>query len=384
MSFDVLIGQDAVVKKFQTALARDKLAHTYLIVGPEGVGKRTFAKEAARALLCKKGGTDACNVCTSCRRIPTDKGFRKDSRPKRGRSRKEDDNRPDAKHPDFHWIEPVATGGSTSDEDSSGRNIVLEQALDLQSKMQFKPFESRYKVAVVAECEMLTDEAANSLLKFLEEPPPATIMFLTTSRPDSVLGTIVSRCQFIRMTALETRDVAAILKTRCGIDEARAERLAEASDGSVSRALWIGSEQGRNLRLLALDIIRQGPGLDEEEAATQVARRCTEMGSAEGVTGKKRLREYVRRKAKDVLAFVASFFTDICRFHTTGKVTEAAEEDWKEAIGKWAGEFNCDEALQAVRFALEAAAYIDQNVDVELVLGDFFRRSLKRRSRLPA
>ena len=184
MSFDVLIGQETAVETFRNALARDRLAHTYMIVGPEGVGKRTFAREAARTLLCKKGGIDACDSCSSCRRIPA--GMH--CGPQRRDSKHNHAERPDDKHPDFHWVEAVATGGgAASVEDVSGREIIIKQALDLQNDFQFKPFESRCKVAVIAECDMLRDEAANSLLKFLEEPPPATIIFLTTSRPDKVL-----------------------------------------------------------------------------------------------------------------------------------------------------------------------------------------------------
>ena len=270
-----------------------------------------------------------------------------------------------------------------SEEDTSGRNITIEQALGLHSDMQFKPFESRYKVAIVAECDMLRTEAANSLLKLFEEPPPATIIFLTTARPRMVLETIVSRCQMIRMTALAAADVEAILTSRFDIDSARARRLAEVSDGSVSRALWMGGAEGEKLKQLALDVMSEGTKLDEEKAATNIANKCMLMGRAEGVKGKKRLREYVRQEAKEVLAFIAAFYNDISRFHVTGKVSGALGDAWEMAVRKQANEVECDDAVQAVNFALEAAAYIDQNVDVELVLGDFLRRSAKRRSRLP-
>jgi len=382
VSFDVLIGQETAIETFQNALAKDRLAHTYMIVGPEGVGKRTFAREAARTLLCKKGGVDACDSCSSCRRIPFDWHIKPhgSARPERVW--------PDLNHSDFEWVEPIATKGrKTSAEkakDASGRQITVEQALIFQNNLQLKPFESRCKVAVIGGCDVLRDEAANSLLKFLEEPPPSTIIFLTTSRPDRVLGTIVSRCQIIRMTALGNADVATILRTRFGIEEAQADRLAEASDGSVSRALWLASDKGQKLRLLALDIIRQGPSLDEEGSATTLGSEFRRMGLAEGIRSRRPLNEYVRRRAKEVLAFIASFYNDICRFHTTGKVSEASDKDWEAAVREWANEFQCDDALQAVNFALEAAGYIDQNVDVELVLGNFLRRSAKRRSRLPA
>ena len=148
--------------------------------------------------------------------------------------------------------------------------------------------------------------------------------------------------------------------------------------------MWLVSDKGQKLRLLALDIIRQGPSLDEEGAATTLASEFRRMGLAEGIRSRRPLNEYVRRRAKEVLAFIASFYSDICRFHTTGKVSEASDKDWEAAVREWANEFQCDDALQAVNFALEAAGYIDQNVDVELVLGNFLRRSAKRRSRLPA
>jgi hypothetical protein len=152
----------------------------------------------------------------------------------------------------------------------------------------------------------------------------------------------------------------------------------------VSRALWLASDKGQKLRLLALDIIRQGPSLDEERAATTLASEFRRMGRAEGIRPRRPLNEYVRHRAKEVLAFIASFYNDICRFHVTGNVSQGSDKDWEAAVREWANEFQCDDALQAVNFALEAAGYIDQNVDVELVLGDFLRRSARRRSRLPA
>ncbi len=361
MSFDALIGQEVAVRAFQTALARGRLAHTYMVVGPEGVGKRTFARAAAKALLCEKGGTDACGSCSSCLKVGS------------------------GSHPDFFWLEPKAGRSAAAAEgDPSGKFISIDDARELQEMLQLKPLEAPRKVAVIAECEMMTEPAANSLLKLLEEPPARTILFLTTSRPDNVAPTILSRCQLIRMTALEHIMILKILQRQFQLDDSSSTRLADAAGGSVSRALWLATEEASKLKLLALQAVRVNPSDDEEELASKIAGECRSIATMERSASGKPFRERTRRNVKEVLSFAASFYTEVARKGLTGEASVNEEPEWEAALRRRAGELECDEALQAAHFALEAAEYIDQNVDVELVLGDYLRRTAKPRTRFRA
>ncbi|MCG0277355.1 MAG: hypothetical protein L5656_02300 [Thermanaeromonas sp.] len=149
-------------EQLEQALAADRLSHAYLLVGGSLEERLEVARRVAAALNCLAGkGGQACGLCPSCRQMLG------------------------GNHPDFHYLEP------------RGASLKIDQVRKLELELRLKAFQGRAKVAVLSRVEDLTLEAANCLLKILEEPPPGVYFFLLAAQPDAVLPTIRSRCQVV-------------------------------------------------------------------------------------------------------------------------------------------------------------------------------------------
>jgi DNA polymerase-3 subunit delta' len=215
-AFDTIIGHARALAPLRRALAEERLHPSLLFYGPDGVGKRLSAFALAAALNCAQPAAEGCGECSSCRR--TLKGYGEE------RLKSPDQNRAPAHHADVLYYAPRR------------RQIQIEQIMDLCREAGFRPFEGRRRIFIIDPAERMNREAANALLKTLEEPPSGAVLILITSQPDALPATIRSRCQAIRFTPLPREELAALL-ARQGRPEA--ERLAALADGSVGRALDI-------------------------------------------------------------------------------------------------------------------------------------------------
>ena len=203
MSFSRLIGQERLTGALREAMRADRLAHALLIVGPPGSGKRTLARETAKALLCEAGTGDACDACRDCRLIEH------------------------GNHPDVGVFTRAA-------EHSYVR---IETARALQAALALRPFGGRRKVAVLPEVTLLTEAAANCLLKTLEEPPGDALVLLLADSAAQILPTILSRCQILTMQPLSPTVMAEVLERQHDVPADRAAYAAAMAGGSLGRAL---------------------------------------------------------------------------------------------------------------------------------------------------
>jgi len=203
MAWDSVLEQLFAKRILQAHLAEGCVAGAYLLAGPEGVGKFQLAMEMAKALVCASPGARPCDDCLTCRQV----------------SRRA--------HPDVHVIQPE--GGASSP-------IKIEEIRHLLGRVALRPFSAAMQVAVIDGAERLTEEAANSLLKTLEEPSRSTRFLLTTVRPSHCLPTIVSRCQVIRCHPLSPEAIARLLAASAQTEPAVAQMVAQLSGGSASLA----------------------------------------------------------------------------------------------------------------------------------------------------
>lgn len=163
--------QPLATKIITNSIKKDRVSHAYLLQGARGTGKEAIARLMAKGFFCdRKTGIDACGECSSCRRI--------DSR----------------NHPDVHWIEP------------EGQSIKIEQIKNLQKEFTYSGLESNKKVYIIKGADTLTVNAANRILKFLEEPSKQTIAIMLTENSQSIIPTIRSRCQVIDLKPLNPRE----------------------------------------------------------------------------------------------------------------------------------------------------------------------------------
>jgi len=249
VAFERVIGQKRTIELLQNVLRSGRLAHAYLFHGPVGVGKFAAAMEFAKALLCEHPTEDgACGECPSCRQVdqlghPALKVLlpgRKEMDP--GQERQLLDEL--AEEP--HNVERILKHPT----------IALARIHELRQFASFAGEGGRGSVVLIPVADRMSQEAANSLLKTLEEPPPGLRLILTTADPGALPSTITSRCQRLRFAPLSDEDVAAALVERLGIDRDTALMIARLSSGNFSLALsWVEADTG-GMWELAVEFLR--------------------------------------------------------------------------------------------------------------------------------
>jgi DNA polymerase-3 subunit gamma/tau len=203
--FDDVLGQDHVVRTLKNAITEKRLAHAYLLVGPRGTGKTSTARILAKGLNCVHGPTvTPCGVCDSCREIS------------QGIS-----------------LDVLEIDGAS--------NNSVDQVRELRENVRFAPVRGKYKIYIIDEIHMLTQQAFNALLKTLEEPPAHVIFVFATTEPNKVLPTILSRCQRFDLRRIPTQTIARQLefiakKEGVSLSVAAAEAIAIASEGGLRDA----------------------------------------------------------------------------------------------------------------------------------------------------
>lgn len=210
MTFREILGQERIISYLKTAWQKGRLSHAYLFLGPEGVGKACTARALAAALNCLaplKDG-DACGACASCRRLAA------------------------GVHPDFLVIGPTP----------ESQQIKIGQIREFRRLTTYPPFGDGWRVALIKPGEAMNDEAANALLKTLEEPPERHLLVLTARVEADLLPTVVSRCHKLAFVPLPAALVARELRERRGLAPPQARLLAALSGGSLGRALTLDPE----------------------------------------------------------------------------------------------------------------------------------------------
>jgi DNA polymerase-3 subunit delta' len=220
------IGQPEALALLQHSLQTGSLAHAYLFVGAPYIGKMTLALDLARALNCQEN-EPPCGECQPCKRIT------------------------DGKHADIRII----SLNSTKDfGDTKARvEISIDDIRELQHDASLPPFEGKHKVFIIDGAEYLSTEAANCLLKTIEEPPPQVIILLLTMEEQRLLPTVVSRCQRIELKPLPGNEIEKMLIESYGIDRDKAGLIARLSHGCFGWALNVSIDDSyltqRNQRL---------------------------------------------------------------------------------------------------------------------------------------
>ncbi len=242
MPFREIIGHQHVLGLISRAAVRATLPPSLIFAGPSGVGKHMAAVALAQLLNCQapvgagRPEADACGDCSACRRIAR------------------------RVHADVLFIEPGDTG-----------SIKVDQIREAIERSAYRPFEGRRRVVIINDADEIVSEAQNALLKTLEEPPPASSFVLVTSRPDTLLITVRSRCQRLRFGRLAPADVAAVLMQKHDYAETDAHAAASLSDGSIGRALEKGSESFVEARDAALRLLKAASASSAPAARLQAA-----------------------------------------------------------------------------------------------------------------
>jgi DNA polymerase-3 subunit delta' len=328
MSFRAVVGHGRMVTLLAKAVARETLPPSLLLAGPPGVGKRRVAMAVASVLNCTQPVSgelerDACGECASCRRIA--RGV----------------------HPDVIVVEPGENG-----------SIKIEPVRDVIERSGYRPFEGRRRVVVFDEADALVPPAQNALLKTLEEPPSASVFLLVSSLPDALLPTVRSRCPRLRFAPLSTADVASALVRDHEFAAADARAAAEASDGSIGRALAVHASDLVAARDAAAALLR---------AAARPGEPARRLEAAKALAPPKGSPAGEREHVGACLRAAASLIRDVGLLASNADARALANADLEGDLQALARAYDGKRAARAYDAVDRALAALDRNASPKVV-----------------
>lgn len=334
MAWSDVRGHDPARQQLLAAYSRGRLGHAYLFVGPAGVGKRRFATEFAKAILCERPAAEftPCDHCPACAQVAAET------------------------HPDF------AVFARLDDK----LEFTVEVAQNVVGNLALRPVRGKGRVCVLDEADLLNEEAANCLLKSLEEPPHGSVLVLLATGTDTQLPTILSRCQVVRFNPLSTADLKLVLVDQGVTDAADLDRLARLSGGCVGRALALVDADVAAFRHTLLNAFT----VTKPDAFT-LARQVNEFVADAGKeSGPKRERA----------AAVAGMLLDVLRAAlrvSVGGAVPDGERTEREAVKQWAA-VGAERIAEAMEACAEADRLIDRRVQLEILIEQLADRLCRR------
>ncbi len=360
--FDELAGQEAVVTQLRAAVAGG-MTHAWLFTGPPGSGRSVAARAFAAALLCPYGG---CGECPSCRQVRA------------------------GTHADLLLVRP------------EGLSYGVRQTRDLVLRAAGAPSGGRWLVVLFEDADRCTEQAANALLKAIEEPAPRTVWLLCAPSAEDLVTTIRSRCRVMTLRVPPSSAVAEVLVSRDGIDPAKALAAARAAQGHVGRARRLATDPAAAARRAAVlkvpvQAVSLGPALaaaaslvktaeDEAKVVTEQLdepeRAALRQAFGEGSTGKgvakamrgmagamKDLEDRQKSRATRVkrdtldgaLLELASFYRDVLMVQV-GADVELANEDRADDLWRIAGASSPESTLRRIQAIMRCRERLTLNV----------------------
>jgi DNA polymerase III subunit delta' len=244
LQFKDVISSDKVVKLLLKEVKSDRVSHAQMLLGPEGAAKLPLAVAFSQYLLCDNPSTkDSCGECPNCQKVSS------------------------LTHPDLHFVYPVVISKtdhvSSSDDvraewndiltkqkyfnvdswldklDNAGKNPIIgvEESRQIMKKLSLKAYGDKYKIMIIWLPERMNAQAANKMLKLLEEPPEKTIFLLVCDNAEAILPTIISRTQIINVPAADNNQIAKFIKKKYGVDQSIAESVSALSQGNIVEAI---------------------------------------------------------------------------------------------------------------------------------------------------
>ena len=360
MNWDSLIGQEPLKKQLTELVLQNRLSHALLFLGKEGVGALPLAISFAQYLVCEKAVSAnlsaPCGVCPACKKAS------------------------ELVHPDIHFSyptvtkkpgeKPIATDfikewrefmaqfpyGNLFDwielikeKDNSQGKITAEECNDIVRKLSLKSFESPWKILILWLPELMGNEG-NKLLKLIEEPPPQTLLLLVSENESGILSTIVSRCQLIKVPALETTVIEKALIERNKTAPAIAGQIAALADGNYREALMLVQHAEEDWQELVRNwlnaILKTGP-----VAQTKWVEEIAKLG---------------REKQKQFLRYFNHLLEQAVHYRIQGEnvLISEKEKDFAARLNRIAG-FEQQEAM--MREIDQAHYHVERNANAKIL-----------------
>lgn len=372
MQFKDVVGQESVKQKLITAVAENRVPHAQLFLGPAGCGKTALALAYAQYLLCEnRHDGDSCGVCPSCQKL--------------------------AKliHPDLHFLFPTTTNKRVKDHPESElfyeewqnyirqcegyadinewHNFIgaenkqgiinVRDAASIIRKLSFKAYEGEYKVAIIWMAERMNTEAANKLLKLLEEPPEKTVFILIAEEQEELLATIRSRSMLLKIPKIDSQSVAHALAMRSGCTEADCRTAVTLADGN-----WITAR-----------LYHEQADIEKEyfETFRQWMRLCFKAEVGELVDFVANVKTLGRERQKALLGYGLDMFHNSVMFNNMlGSFVPLPDEE--ASFGKSFAPFiNPANVVQVTELFEEGIRQIERNGNAQIIFLDISLKMCK-------
>ena len=308
-------SEKQISKRFATLIRHQRLAHAYLFVGPEDVGKSESALAVAKLVNCHANmeGTkeECCDKCPSCLKINS------------------------GNHPDIFIVDK-----------GEEQSIKIARIRELVSRIQLRPFEARKKVFIIKGIEDLTLEGSNALLKTLEEPTDNSLLILTTSVPERNLGTIKSRCHAVHFFPLSKEKLAAELNGEYSIPEEASHFLAYFSEGCLGKAKRLNEKKFFDKKNLIIDNIvfqRENESYIKEILADQ-------------------------RQTQEALAVLLSWFRDVIFLKTQVEPGRLMHIDRVHELSRLAAQYSFNQVKTIIEGIVNTSKLLEENLNVKIPL----------------
>lgn len=314
-----IIGHQNITRLFEQEIRSQQVHHSYLLSGSEHIGKMTLAIEFAKSLLCTHPENErgiSCGDCPSCKKIVH------------------------GNHPDVSVITPG----------DNKRLLGIDVVREVQHSASLQPYEGKYRIFIIPEVELMTPEAANCLLKTLEEPGPATIIILTTTDQNKVLPTIKSRCQIHTMYPISKKDIEEALITKFKVATMEAKKIGDLAGGKIGWAINAATDpemlEEREQWLIKLfDLV--------------VSNKVQRFKYVSSISSDEKLDE--------ILNLWVEVWRDIL-ISTSGAMANIQHKDCLKNIEKIAQSLSLEQARGFMSSLLKALEQIEQNVSPRLAL----------------
>ncbi len=339
MPFRDVLGHRRVVALLARSVAHRSLPPSLIFAGPEGVGKRLVATATAQALNCTEIGAfsdtdqsdrsapsavpDACGVCAACRRIA--RGV----------------------HPDVLVVAPGESG-----------TIKIDQVREVIDRAAYRPFEGRRRVVIIDEADALVVPAQSALLKTLEEPPPASVFLLITSRPDALLPTVRSRCPRLTFRPLAPDEIARALVAQ-GRSQADARAVAGTAEGSLGRALAMSGVDLVAAREVAQQVLARAAGHPDARRRIEGAKELLPATGKAGAADRDQLASRLRA--------MASILRDVAAIDAHADARVLANADLRPALERLVATYRGERGVRAFEAIDRALVALDRNAGAKVV-----------------
>ena len=317
-SFKDVVGHNEIINYIRNAVTENKVSHAYILNGERGSGKKMLATLFAETLLCEKGGPDPCNECHSC--IQIDSG----------------------NHPDVIKVQ----------HEKPSIISVEDIRKQVNDTVLIRPYQGAYKVYIINDADLMTQQAQNALLKTLEEPPKYVVFLLLTENADLLLPTITSRCIMLKLRNIRDTLIRKYLMEKLEVPDYKADMCTAFAQGNLGRAIMLANSDHFN---------------EIREEAVQLLKYINDMEISEIVQAIKRITIY-KLEINDYLDIIMIWYRDILIYKATKDVDTVVFKDQLKYIKERAKKSSYEGIELIIESLDKAKQRLKANVNFDLVM----------------